>query len=634
MAQTTHNIIYNVETKASVSTGVEKTIQKIADISKKIDNINTQSIKPKVSGETTSNLDKLSKKVSDISANIKDKMQGMTDGLAGMAGNIPMIGNMLSGVITSLGPVGLVVAGVVAGIGMIGVKLFELSDDIEKTKNNFRGFADSEATLTKLTNSSRALAKSFEDFEPQVYADNVKVLASEFGVSQQEANKLLETVTKISGNKIDPDNVREYATQFSKLGLTANEFGNALVNQKALGIYMDKGVDSVKEFGLRMNKMSDAGKLAFNNVGINIDQMAKKVNQGKLKMGDALAEIGAKMGKAGKANKQLLTTEAFGAPGEDAGKQLDKYLQSFGKAQAVINKADQERFDRNKARAEQEERTTKNLNIIGYKFMNIMSKAGTAVMSVLEPFAKYFYDIFYEIEATMNEIFGGEGMSTAFDTIKDIASAVLDVFTTVFKFSMKIVKVVATIGKELYKFFGDGENNFLKNTFVFIKDSMTWLLQKAMNLVEIFGSVMSGMLALKRGDISSSKQYFGNAKDNLKALFGDEEAKKKLSAREKAILEAQAKDKADYEIKAKAESDKKEKGKASSSNLGGDISSSLTSSVQGNQGKINNITISFEALQKIMGNQVIGEKEGRKILDDMNEGFMQILNNSNQIINR
>ena len=165
------------------------------------------------------------------------------------------------------------------------------------------------------------------------------------------------------------------------------------------------------------------------------------------------------------------------------------------------------------------------------------------------------------------------------------------------------------------------------------------MIEKAGNLVSIFSSFVAGLNALKSGDTLGAAKHFATGKDNMKALFGDEEAKKRLNAREKEILKKQTQDKIDYEIKAKAEADKKAEAEAKltggiNTGLAGDISGTLTASKTANQAKTNNVYITFEALTKIMGNQVVGKENGREVLDLLNEGFMTVLNNANLIIAR
>lgn len=78
------------------------------------------------------------------------------------------------------------------------------------------------------------------------------------------------------------------------------------------------------------------------------------------------------------------------------------------------------------------------------------------------------------------------------------------------------------------------------------------------------------------------------------------------------------------------QSDIKEKNKK----LDDKIDKSLKNNAKGNQNVLKNINITFESLQKIMGNQIIGKKDGQEIIDNLNDGFMTILNNSAQIITR
>jgi hypothetical protein len=520
------------------------------------------------------------------------------------------------------------------------------SNEIDKSKDAFRGFAKSEEVLTSMSNSSRALQKTFEDFDAKVYADNIKVIANEFGITQEEANKLNEKMVKLSGNQVDPDNVREYATQFAKLGLSADEFANSLINQKSIGIYMDKGVDSVKELGLRMNKMSDTGVLAFSNVGININDMVKKVNTGKIKMSDMLSTIGKKMGNAGLANKQSLITEAFGAPGEDAGQKLDEYLQSFKQAQSTMTKADQERFDRNLQLETEKEKATKGLNIIAYKFEEIIGNASSKAWTLLAPFTEFFINSWYSVSNYISELFSNMGVSI--DDISSGISWVLDLIGSVFGSIGKIVKMVWGFAKMIGKFLDFLLTPFggLEKVFTSFMDSVKDSVKDIGMFAEMIQMLVESLTALASGDFKLAGIKFDRADLLDKAISGDKAALATLAAEQAAADKKTNKQKEDdlkaYGIKAaadKAEADLKNgvvpTVPTSNSVIDSKISKSMGNSATGSSSSVKNIHIQFEALQKFLGNQVIGNQgDSRRILDDLNEGLVQVLNNTNQLSTR
>lgn len=635
-----HNIVYSVSTQGSTDSSFNKMFDTIEKLSKTIDNLNKTIIDVEVDKKAVDDLKKLETQTEKTSSKMKGLMEGMNEKMAGFAGNMPVVGVAIEKAMLALGPYGVIISGIVAGFGALGAVLFGTSDEIDKVKDNFRGFAESEETLTKMTNSSRALQKTFEDFDAKVYADNVKVLSNEFGISQEEANRLNEEMVKLSGNTVDPDNVREYATQFAKLGLSANEFSNSLINQKSMGIYMDKGVDSVKELGLRMNKMSDLGKQAFANVGINIDDMSNKVNKGKMRMSDMLSEIGKKMGKAGSANKQTLITEAFGSPGEDAGKNLDKYLQSFESAQSKMTKADEERFNMNKKLVTEQEKSTKGLNVLAYNFSQILGDSSSKAWSILKPFSEFFINAWYEIGAFIDDLFGDMGVQLE-DIVKYV-EWVLNHIGNVFEFIGKVIKTIVAIGKTVYTVIDVLLSKFggLSSVWDGFLDGMTKGIKWIGYLVDEVGDLFNALTSLAKGDYSNASKFMKHASLNDRALGGDAKAiemlQKESDEKDKQKLAKRNADTAKYEIK-KAEEEAKKKAeeealKAKTNNtLNGQIAGSLTNSATGATSSVKNISINFEALQKIMGNQILGEKDSRRILDDMNDGFMQILNNTNQI---
>lgn len=76
---------------------------------------------------------------------------------------------------------------------------------------------------------------------------------------------------------------------------------------------------------------------------------------------------------------------------------------------------------------------------------------------------------------------------------------------------------------------------------------------------------------------------------------------------------------------------KEEAKKAEAKKIKETIKTSMVSSAKGATSEVKNVSIQFEALQKIQHQHINDKKESRNILNDLNEGFTQILNNTNQV---
>ena len=71
-------------------------------------------------------------------------------------------------------------------------------------------------------------------------------------------------------------------------------------------------------------------------------------------------------------------------------------------------------------------------------------------------------------------------------------------------------------------------------------------------------------------------------------------------------------------------------GKGTGKTLPSVISKSVGDGVDSKRAK--NIYITFDAMLKVLGNQIISDnKKGRDIIDNLNIGFTQLLNNANQL---
>ena len=218
-------------------------------------------------------LDKTDKKVDEIKNSADGGiLDGLTEGIGGLKdgfgeiaeGLVPSGGGGIGGGLTSiLGKIGPIGAGIGVAVGIAGA----LGSEIIAINGEFDALRGKVSLLTGETGDSldsivisvKALSETFdEDVDESLQA--VNVLMKEFSISGQEATALLEkgflSNANIQGDLID--GVKEYSSQIRASGGSADDLFAILDKSGQEGIFSDKGIDVVKEFGLRIREQTTA----------------------------------------------------------------------------------------------------------------------------------------------------------------------------------------------------------------------------------------------------------------------------------------------------------------------------------------------------------------------------------------
>jgi phage-related minor tail protein len=120
------------------------------------------------------------------------------------------------------------------------------------------------------------------------------------------------------------DGLKEYSVQFRDAGLSAEDFLRVSIASANEGIFSDKGLDAVKEFGLRIQEQTKGSRDALTNAfGEEFtSELFNNINNGSITSGQAFGLITDKITETGVAGSQLQTiiADVFGGPGEDIGK--------------------------------------------------------------------------------------------------------------------------------------------------------------------------------------------------------------------------------------------------------------------------------------------------------------------------
>ena len=213
------------------------------------------------------------------------------------------------------------------------------------------------AEVTRLT--------GLEGFDLQAATIGVKALADTFDQDFNDvllaANTLTREVTGDFTSSIDLiktgflagadasgeflDSIREYSSQVQQAGIDGETFLNILIRSTQEGIFSDKGIDAVKEFGLRIREQTNATRDALEGAfGTQFTQeLFDGINDGSVTTAQALTRVSKGLKENELTAKQVGTVlaDVFGGAGEDAGLRFIEILSDIdGNLSDVVDTTD------------------------------------------------------------------------------------------------------------------------------------------------------------------------------------------------------------------------------------------------------------------------------------------------------
>ena len=244
---------------------------------------------------------------------------------------INQLGQGLGKISTSLGPIGVGLGGLAIAGGALTTKLVEIEKQFNSLANTVQkvtGLQDQ--AVNEIVVNVSALSNVYEAEQNElIRATNV--LIKEFNLSAEEANKILEAGFQSGANAQGDllDSISEYSVQLKASGGDAEDLIAILDASGKQGIFSDKGVDVVKEFGLRIREQTkatqDALKGAFGDQFAN--ELLAGVRDGSITSLEALQRVSQEIGNIDDvAKQQTLIADVFGGAGEDAGLEFIKTL--------------------------------------------------------------------------------------------------------------------------------------------------------------------------------------------------------------------------------------------------------------------------------------------------------------------
>ena len=272
----------------------------------------------------------------------------------GMAGGstISAIGSMGATLANPYVLAGAAAAGATAAVVSYGQELEQQTNKTQK----FLGITREEAAQT------RASIKSISDVYGIDYNSAlgmVDALMKQFGVDSKKATELVSLGMAGGANEAGhmADMIGKFSGIFSDAGLSAEQM-IGLMSQTQSGIFSEQGMTVISKAGQRITQMSETVKQALNDIGINADDMAKKLANGTMSTWDAIKTVSGALKKLPPDCQAFAVAakEVFGKSGPEAGSKLLTMLSDMDiSIQGVIdNMTDEEKATYNLQKASEE----------------------------------------------------------------------------------------------------------------------------------------------------------------------------------------------------------------------------------------------------------------------------------------
>lgn len=300
--------------------------------------------------------------------------------------------------------------------------------------------------LKNYRNQVQAVADTFNvEFNETLIAANS--LTQQFGISADEALKLIQDgfVAGANMNGEFLDTLREYPAYFQEAGISADQFIAIVAQTNKMGIFSDKGVDTIKEANLRLREMTKATAAALDGIGISSTQVQKDLQTGAKTTFDVMQEVSQKLSELPDSAQAVGTAIAdiFGGPGEDAGLQ---YIRTLKDISTNIDEVKNQAGELGKLQEEQMQAQIELQNALaglfdmtGGNFETLTTKAKTFVVKGLTSIIKgvvslinYFIDL-YNKSLSVRVIWNGivTNFKNGLDTVGNLFNAFIDVIKAV-----------------------------------------------------------------------------------------------------------------------------------------------------------------------------------------------------------
>lgn len=322
--------------------------------SKKIKEISDQSDRATKSIKATEkSIEGLESKLSDLagtmgkfhapSGAVVSNMSSMAGGVARVAGALGPIGLGLASVGLGMAAFAKVTQLTFTAVRLLGEHLGEFNKQMEQVSTSLPKVAKQGREAVEVVTALTGALAGVSGVEFDEALKGMSSILGTFGGSAKDAAAELGALSQILSAKQFGDAIdwfEEYDVQFQKIGLSAIEMRNIMINSVGEGVFNDKAFDALKSFGVKVNNLTAEQKKTIASAGLS--EVVSQINKGSISAAEGLGKIGARMRELKSAGKDLtpVTTALFEATGEDMGDfimNIDRMLKLTPELEARFN---------------------------------------------------------------------------------------------------------------------------------------------------------------------------------------------------------------------------------------------------------------------------------------------------------
>ena len=329
----------------------------------------------------------------------------VTGAIGGIKNGFASLGQASGALNIGLGGIGIALTAFSAISEIVGglIEAAKATKELSAQVTNFTQITGDE--LEVVVAKSQAIAVTYgKNVDEIVVAANSASKA--LGISFSQALNVVEIGFRKGADAQGQflDGLKEYSVQFRDAGLSAEDFLRVSIASANEGIFSDKGLDAVKEFGLRIQEQTKGSRDALTNAfGEEFtSELFENINNGSVTSGQAFGLITDKITETGVAGSQLQTViaDVFGGAGEDIGKDflitLGDVLQSTDDVTLSTNlyqKQQEELFKVNEQLKISEVAYNQTLATTGVEFEIATAKGKLFLNNVLSGILSYFEQV-------------------------------------------------------------------------------------------------------------------------------------------------------------------------------------------------------------------------------------------------
>ncbi len=397
----------------------------------------------------------LQKEIQSTSDQLKDSEGAIGDNRR----SVGDYGSALDGVKSSIAGAFAPTA-IIAGAAAIGKEVIEQIDLFVKLRGEVNRLTGASGRMQdSIVENVAAIGRTFDkDFNEVLLAANA--VSKQLGITAPEALKKIEQGF-LAGADVNGDflnQLAEYPSALKEAGFSADETFQIITRQVKAGVFSDKGIDAIKEAGLRLRELTPATRDALDIIGISSKEVEKGLRTGSLGIQDVIAQVATQLDKLPPQSVEVGTAIAdiFGGPGEDVGLQFLTTLKDIdGPMEDLIDetnnlaRAQARQLEREKEMAGNQDDKDKSFETSGNVFQEVWIGIKTTFFSTLQEINEGFQ----KAQALFRDGFSGLAGETAaqifskqFDIIVDKAE---EASTAQRNASIKVLQTQIAVDKEL-----------------------------------------------------------------------------------------------------------------------------------------------------------------------------------------